>query len=200
LKFCQPRFWIRYVEQNNFPVTQEFPGSAGAVAVVAFTGKNQDCIARASEFAGAGGDFLADTTNDRRFSLAGRPGGTFPFAHLRDADDRNWHGLSVAKFEPSQKENVGGADSAPNGLRPPANGSETGATLGYRATHIPTAMRLRPFRFRLAPLTVEPQLVGVISIFEREPKVPRASQPWAEGRNPVGGCYELSCKMLNNNC
>jgi hypothetical protein len=73
---------------------------------VAFAGEDQDQIIGAREFAGAPGDFLADAPDDLGLGLARGPGGAFPFAHLRDADDWNWHAASVSKFPPAQKENV----------------------------------------------------------------------------------------------
>ena len=72
---------------------------------MAFAGENQNNIAGAREFAGAGGDFLADAADDLGLGLAGGPGGAFPFAHLGKVDDGHWHGVSVAKFSAVQKEN-----------------------------------------------------------------------------------------------
>jgi len=73
---------------------------------MALAGEDQNQIAGAREFAGAGGDFLANAADDPGFGLAGGPGGAFPFAHLGKVDGWHWHGVSVAKFSPAQKENV----------------------------------------------------------------------------------------------
>jgi hypothetical protein len=52
-------------------------------------------------------DFSANAMDDFGLGLAGFPRGPFPFAHLGDADDRKWHGASVAKFQAGAKAESG---------------------------------------------------------------------------------------------
>ena len=66
-----------------------FDGGAGVVAVVALAGENQNQIVRRREFAGAPGEFFADTADDFGLGPTDGPGGAFPFAHLGDVDDWN---------------------------------------------------------------------------------------------------------------
>ena len=82
---------------------------------------------------------------------------------------------------------VGGSrGSIPKGLCPPAQGCEERATLGHRETHFPTATRLRQSRVRWRAGDVGHNPVGVVIFCGRFPRVARAPQPWAMGRNPVG--------------
>ena len=76
------------VERFNAAAAQKFPRGAGVVAVVALAGENQNRIAGPRELQRALRDFSAHATDDFGLGLAGFTRGTFPFAHLGDADDR----------------------------------------------------------------------------------------------------------------
>ena len=105
-KFCQRRFWIHHVQQDNFSVGQKFLCGAGVIAVMALAGEDQNRVAGTSEFAGAGGDFWPT----RRMT----PASVWPVAQVARSHSRIWARLttgtgmacSVAKFSPAQKENV----------------------------------------------------------------------------------------------
>ena len=93
------------VKEFHSAVFQKFLRGDGVVAVVAFAGEDQNQIVGAREFAGAAGDFLADAADDLGLGLASGPSGAFPFAHLGDTDDWNWHNESVAEIPLRQKGN-----------------------------------------------------------------------------------------------
>ena len=76
-----------------------FVSGADVIAVVAFAGEEQHQVAAASKLACASGNTFSDTADHLGFRLAGCPGGFLPFPHLRDADDRNWHGVRVLAFD-----------------------------------------------------------------------------------------------------
>src|ERR1035438_7038840 len=110
------------------------------------------------EFTGAGGNFLADAADDLGFSLAGGPGGAFPFAHLGKVDYGHWHGEKLPSFGSAQKRNVVPHRICPKGAvasSPAVARNELPWVLVQQ--NIPTATRLRPFRFRTARVPVEPQ-------------------------------------------
>src|ERR1017187_7890150 len=46
---------------------------------------------------------FSDAPDDFRFSLAACPGGVFPFMHLRNVDDRYWHGKNLHDIEEDKK-------------------------------------------------------------------------------------------------
>ena len=91
-EFRQIVFGRDDVEHFDAAVVQKFLRGAGVIAIVAFAGQNQNCVAGTREFQRAAGKRGPDPADDFRLGLAGRPVGAFPFAHLGDADDRNWHG------------------------------------------------------------------------------------------------------------
>jgi hypothetical protein len=71
---------------------------AGVIAVVALTGKDKNHLAGTGEFAGLTGNMFSNAADDLSFGLAGGPSGSFPFAHLSDADDWNRHGGERGKI------------------------------------------------------------------------------------------------------
>ena len=73
---------------------------------MAFAGENQNRVAGPCEFQRAAGQHGPNPADDFHLRPAGRPIGAFPFAHLINADDWNWHEVSVAKFFVPQKKNV----------------------------------------------------------------------------------------------
>ena len=74
--------------------------------------------------------------------------------------------------------------SIPKGLRNKAQGCEGRATLGNREQGATTLKGLRPVNAHDAP---EPGATPLgLRSFAFVPRVSRASQPWALGRNPVG--------------
>ena len=87
-KFRQLVFGRSDVEGFDAAPGQKFPRGAGVVAVVALAGENQNRVAGPRELQRALRDFAAHATDDFGLGLAGFPRGTFPFAHLGDADDR----------------------------------------------------------------------------------------------------------------
>jgi hypothetical protein len=71
----------------------------------------------------------------------------------------------------------------PTGLHHPAQGCRVGeATLGHRPRIFP-----QPQRGCITPRANGFNPVGVGFPFFDGPRVARASQPWADGRSPVGG-------------
>ncbi len=86
------------VERFDAASVEVSGGGAGVVAVVAHAGEDEDQVVGTREFAGTAGDLFADAPDDIVFGPAGSPRCVFPIAHLRDADDWNWHGGSVAEY------------------------------------------------------------------------------------------------------
>ncbi len=74
----------------------------------------------------------------------------------------------------------------PKGLRPPAQGCEARATLGFGSEGISTATRLWQSLAGSSAYDVGRNRVAVGALRGRGPRVARASQPWAGGRSPVG--------------
>ena len=91
------------VEHFDAAFVQKFLRGAGVIAVVALAGKNQNGVIGPRELQRALRDFSADAADDFGLGLAGFPGGAFPFAHLGDADDRKWHGASLAELQAEVK-------------------------------------------------------------------------------------------------
>ena len=93
VELFQGAFRVREVQQTDFAVRKVLSGLARVIAIVALAGQDQNQVARTSELFGARGDNVSDAADDLRRRALCRPGEPLPFAHLGDADHRDWHRL-----------------------------------------------------------------------------------------------------------